>query len=165
MLSSAWGAYDVRGIGTTTGDRVSNHATATCCGETSRDTAMSATTGSTAVPCEDVRRVRDERNALRLRRAQHILGSAPTDVVGVLHRGHLTEGLRLLQVLEGNVRHTDVAHLALSLQICECAHRLRVRHVGIGHMHLIEVDAIDPQSLQALLAFLTNVLGSTEWRE
>ena len=50
--------------------------------------------------------------------------------------------------------------LACDLQVDEGAHRFLDRHAVIDGVQLVELDAIEPQPLEALLADATQVLGS-----
>jgi peptide chain release factor 1 len=116
-------------------------------------------------PARGVRQRRLARERLGVERAvgeegDAVLGAAVDDV-GVLlvreaepvldrgDRGHLP---RALELVEGDVRDPDVAHLALAHEVGHDAHRLLDRGVLVDPVELEEVDGLQPELLQARLA-------------
>src|SRR5439155_15813848 len=59
----------------------------------------------------------------------------------------------------GDVRQPDVADLAFALHVGERAERNLERHLRIDRMQLIEIDALQPQALQAAFQVLLELFG------
>src|SRR5262249_52046383 len=59
--------------------------------------------------------------------------------------------LRTAQLAHCDVRHADVADLALILKLLQRAHRLFDRHARIDTMQLLEVEPLDAQVAETLL--------------
>src|SRR4051794_8191526 len=57
-------------------------------------------------------------------------------------------GLRLTKLLEGEVRTADLPYLARPHQLGQSAERFRNRHLPVGSVELIKVDAIRSEALQ-----------------
>ena len=154
--------FDVPGMGTIEGEWASSHATAICWGDTPRAVATSATTASASDPARMLGEWGMNAIPWLVARAQHVFRAAAPDVVGVLHRHDRAQILGDRQVLERHVGDADVADLPFVAQLDECADGLGVGNVGVRDVHLVEIDAVDPQSAQALLALLVDVLGSPQ---
>ena len=90
---------------------------------------------------------------------EHVLGAAIGEVVTILHRCDRHDAPGSGELLGIEVRHTDVADLALLPQARELAEGILERHLGIDVMELVQVDARELQSLEAPLASLAQVLG------
>ena len=153
------------GIGMTVGPCASSHASATCCGETSCVSAAARPRRRRRVasdlpmpPSGD-----QGRNAIPRSRAGVDLALGERRGVAerelVLDRDDLGDPERLLELLDGAVGQADPAHLALVLELLECADRLGVGHVRVGAVVLVEVDAVGVERLQRGLAGRADVLG------
>ncbi|TMI15399.1 MAG: hypothetical protein E6H38_07475 [Betaproteobacteria bacterium] len=91
---------------------------------------------------------------------QHVFRIAIAQAVAVLHRDDRHDFPRLLELLDGHVRDADVADLAFALHVGERAERNLERHLRIDRMELIEIDALQPQALQAAFQILLEFFGS-----
>jgi hypothetical protein len=69
--------------------------------------------------------------------------------------------LRLVQLLDGDLRQADVVDLALPLELGELPQRLRNRHLRVDAVELVELDPLQPEVTEAQLALLSQVLGAT----
>src|SRR2546426_4965514 len=66
----------------------------------------------------------------------------------------------MLELAHGDVRQPDVADLAFALHVGERAERNLERYLRIDRMELIEIDALQPQALQAAFQILLEFFGS-----
>ena len=103
---------------------------------------------------------RQEGKSAFLALGKHILGRAVGEIVAVLHRDDRHDALRPAQFLDADVREADVPDLALALQLGERVHKLFKRHLRVGCMQLIEIDTLQLQPSQALLAGGAQMLRS-----
>src|SRR5439155_25109208 len=76
----------------------------------------------------------------------------------ILHRLHLDNRARLVDLLDGDVAQTDMTALALPLQLSERLDALLERHARIRRMKLIQPDLIDSERSEAPLARFADVL-------
>ena len=53
-----------------------------------------------------------------------------------------------------------MAHLAFALELGECADLVCERHFGVGRMELVEVDALELQTLKAAFEVLAQLFGT-----
>ena len=84
-------------------------------------------------------------------RAEHVLGAAVLEVVAILH-GHDRDDLpRCGELPHVDIGEADVADLPLGAQLRQRADRFFERHLRVGTMQLVDVDAIEPQPTQAPL--------------
>src|SRR5215216_4148708 len=67
--------------------------------------------------------------------------------------------LRLAQLVGREIRAADLAHLAGPNQLVEGAERLTDRHVRVGGVQLVEVDAVRAQAPEAVLHGSMQVFG------
>src|SRR5437588_10797973 len=74
---------------------------------------------------------------------------AVADVVAVLHRDDGNDFARLVELLHGDVREPDMAHLALALESGERADLVLEGQLRVGRMQLVEVDPLELEALQA----------------
>src|SRR5205807_8703900 len=82
------------------------------------------------------------------------------DVVPVLDRYHVDDAAGDPQLLEADIADADVAHQARMLQVPEHLDGLRVWHLPVRGVHLIQVDSLQPKPAQAALDGLADVLGT-----
>src|SRR5258706_4634260 len=102
---------------------------------------------------------REKCHAEALARLEHVLGAAIAKVVAVLHRDDGHESARLLELLHRDVGEADVPDFPLALEVRECADLDFERHLRVGRMQLVEVDALELEALQAALEILAQLLG------
>ena len=114
---------------------------------------------------EDDRGPGEEGDALALAVSKDLVRASIGGVVAVLHRHHLTQRSGLDQLIHRDVGHADVADLARLLEFDEGSDGIGVRHLGVGHVDLEEIEALDPEPSEALVALLADVLGSPEGRQ
>jgi hypothetical protein len=108
---------------------------------------------------------REEDDALHFAQGDHGFGGAVPDVVAILDRDHLADGLGDRQLFGTDVGHTDVTDLADTLELSEGTDSVLVGNAGIGDVHLVDVDGVDAQATKALLALLADVIGLPERRQ
>jgi hypothetical protein len=114
-----------------------------------------------AWPCEVPAREREpgeERQAAALADLEDVLGRAVRPAVTVLDGDDGNDPARTLELLDGDIRETDVANLPLVAKSSELADRLFDRHRRIRRMQLVKVDAFEAQPLQAPLAGLAKLV-------
>src|SRR5215469_9569824 len=80
------------------------------------------------------------------------VGRAIPEIITVLDRDDLRHLSCPRQLGGRDVRHADVANLALALKVDESADRILDRHAVIDRMKLVELDAIEAQPPQTLRA-------------
>jgi hypothetical protein len=76
-----------------------------------------------------------------------------------LHRHDRDQLPRGLDRVDSDIRQPDVPDLALCLQIGERTHRLLERHRRVDAVELVQVDPLEPEPPEALLAGLAQVRG------
>ena len=157
-FSSRCATFDVPGIGNITGDRFSNHASASCPADAWWSAAMRCSGLSGGAEWAAAQREpRDETDALAGGELQQRFGATRRQVVHVLHRhdlGYLPRGLELIDV---NLGQADVADLAFVLERKQFAHLIGQRKVRVDAVQLEQVDGLDAQAPQAHLEFLAQV--------
>ena len=67
--------------------------------------------------------------------------------------------LRLVDLLRGEVRATDVTDFTLADQVIKRAQGFRDRCVGVGEMHLVKIDPVGLEPFQARLDGFRDVGG------
>jgi hypothetical protein len=102
----------------------------------------------------------DERDAGLLAGGEDAVRRAVLQVVLVLHRHDGRDAARLLELAQVDVGHAEMTDLAGALQIGQRADRVGVRHLGIGRMQLVQIDALDAQALEAAVERAAQVLGA-----
>ena len=82
------------------------------------------------------RELRDEADALLLAVLEDVLGLTVDEVVAVLHRGHLEDLLRRLDLLDGDLGQAEVTDLALVLELLHQPELLLARDLGVDAVQL-----------------------------
>ncbi len=102
----------------------------------------------------------DEGEALPLTAVEHRVGRPVVEVVAVLHRDHGGERRGPVELRLVDVRHADVADLALLLQLDQRPEGVLQGHLGVDGVELVQRDLLDTQPSQASFAGLAQVLGT-----
>ena len=69
------------------------------------------------------------------------------------------DGFESLELLDAVIGDTDLAHFALLLEFDESLPTFFDVFIGLGPVHLIEVDAVDAQSFEAGIAFFDDAVA------
>src|SRR6266849_706671 len=99
-------------------------------------------------------------NSIALTIIHHVIPFAVGKAIAVLHRNDRDNSASSLDVLLRNVRQRDEANLAFVSQLSQGFHRCLKRADRVRNMQLINVDAVQSQSLQAPLDRLAKVRRS-----
>src|SRR5205814_9580988 len=94
----------------------------------------------------------NERQALVLAQREHVRRAAIGDVVAVLHRDDRRHAARAGELRDAEIRYAHVADLAFLLQARQLPDRILQRYLRIDAVELIQIDAREPEALQACLA-------------
>ena len=117
-----------------------------------------------AVGDED-RRPRQEGDVPVAAGVEHGVTVAIAGVVAVLDRHHSAQCLGEGELVDGHVGDADVTDLAGLLELDERTDRLVVRHARVRRVHLVQVDGVDAQAPQTLVAFLPDVVRVARRRQ
>jgi hypothetical protein len=155
MLSSRWLTFEVPGIGSMTGERLSSQARASCDGVAPQPgkgqlrRCRAALGGQlcqrAAGACQCTggqREPPDERDAIAGRVVEQGLGGAVGEVEHVLHGDDRGDFLRGPQLLHGDLGQADVADLPLVPQALQLAHLVGERDGRVDAVELEQVDAL-----------------------
>src|SRR5258707_1010409 len=153
MFSSRCSTDEVPGMGSTTGDRASSHASASWPGVA----WCSEATSATALCARGERVPGQESDAQRIALVEHRLGGAIPEVVAVLDRDDLSDGQRPVELFRVDVGQADVPDLSLVLELCELTHRFLKRNHRVWAVELVEVDPFQPQSLETAFQCLSQM--------
>ena len=74
-----------------------------------------------------------------------------------LHSRDVDDGLRGFDLTDIDVAETDVTHLAIALQIGECANAGFEWRARVGHMKQVEIDRVDVECAPARVTGGTQV--------
>ena len=141
------------GIGTVTGECWSSQASATCAGVAPCGCAISAKRAARLGQLAGgEREPGQECDPGLLAEPEHVLGGAVADVVVVLDRDDRHDLLGALDLLDVDVGEADVADLALVLELGQRADRVLDRHLRVDRVQLVEVDPLELQPPQRVLA-------------
>src|SRR5712692_2110168 len=99
-------------------------------------------------------------NSIALTIIHQVIPFAVRKAIAVLHRDDRNNSARSLDVLLRDVGQRDQANLAFVSQLSQSFHRCLKRDDGVRNMQLINVDAVETQSLKASLNRLAKVRGS-----
>src|SRR6267142_620443 len=99
-------------------------------------------------------------NFIALAIIHHVVPFAVGKAIAVLHGDDRDNSARSLDVLLGDVGQRDQANLAFLSQLSQGFHRCFKRDDGVRNMQLINVDAVQAQSLKASFNCLAKVRGS-----
>ncbi len=99
-------------------------------------------------------------NSIALAIIHHVVPFAIRKAIAVLHGNDWDNFARSLDVLLRDVGQRDQANLAFVSQLSQSFHRCLERDDGIRNVQLIDVDAVQAQSLQTSFNRLAKVLGS-----
>src|SRR5947199_4535792 len=80
--------------------------------------------------------------------------------IAILHRGDRNNSASALDMFLSNVRQCDEPNLPLVSQLSQGFHRSIEGHDRIGNVQLINIDAVQSQSLEAALDGFSKVRGS-----
>src|SRR6516165_8450010 len=106
------------------------------------------------------RTVRDKGNPVPCAIINYRTAPGFRDAVPVLDGGYWRDGGGLLQLFGGDVAETDRANFSLCLKRGQTAKGLGIRHGGINPVQLIQIDAIDLEIPETLLAVASHSLGT-----
>src|SRR5229473_2130537 len=99
-------------------------------------------------------------NSIALTIIHQVIPFTVRKAIAVLHGDDRDNSARSLDVLLRNVGQRDEANLAFVSQLSQSFHRCLKRDDGVRNMQLINVDAVETQSLKASLNRLAKVRGS-----
>src|SRR5207253_7371335 len=88
-------------------------------------------------------------------------GLAPGQVIVILHRDNRDDLLGSCQLIDGDIRQSDMANLPFLPQLRKFTDRVFKWNLGIGAMELIDVNALEAQTPQATLQGLTKMFGAS----
>src|SRR5262245_7780043 len=104
------------------------------------------------------RKPRDEYNSVLFAIIHHIVPFAIGETVSVLNGGNRNNLERTLDVLSSNVRQSHQPDLPLVSQLGQSFNRSVKRYDRIRSMQLINIDAVQPQSFEAALYRLPQMI-------
>src|SRR5207302_368016 len=99
-------------------------------------------------------------NSMALTIIHQVIPFAVRKAIAVLHGDDRDNSARSLDVLLRNIRQRDEANLAFVSQLSQGFHRCLKRDDRVRNMQLINVDAVQAQSLEASLDGLAKMRGS-----
>src|SRR5450432_2363903 len=91
---------------------------------------------------------RNKSNSIVFTIIHHVVPLAIRKTISVLNRHDGNNSARAFDVLLGDIGQCDQANLAFVLQLSQSFHRRFERNNGIRNMKLINVDAVQAQSLE-----------------
>ncbi len=133
MFSSRCSIDEVPGIGSISGERCSNHASATCMGLAAMRVCdpLHSLLRSFARP---QRKPGNEHDSVLFAIVHHVVPLAIGEAVTILHGNDRHNLASPLDVLPRYIGQADQANLALGLQLGQRAHRRLQRHNRVGNM-------------------------------
>ena len=164
MFSSRCFTFEVPGIGSITGDFLSNHARATCAGWAPSCLAIlvNAPSGFREVTGRE-REPRNEADVFARAVVQDVFGIAVREIVLILHGGDGNDATRCFDLGNIDFRKANMPDLAFLLEISQHSKLIVGWNLGIDAMQLEQIDTLDTQPSQAHLAFLPEIFGSAQW--
>src|SRR5215467_6811043 len=110
------------------------------------------------------RKPRNEYNSVLFAIIHHVVPFAIGETVSVLNRGNGNDFARTLDVLSSNVRQSGKADLPLVSQLGQSFNRSVKRYSRIRSVQLKNVDAVQPQSFEATLYHLPQMIRTSVMR-
>src|SRR5216684_553853 len=95
---------------------------------------------------------------------RHMLGLAHRQIIVILHSDNRYDLLGSCQLIDRDIRQSDMANLPFLPQLREFTDRVLKWNLGVRAMELIDVNAIEAQTPQAALQGLTKMLGASVLR-
>src|SRR6516165_3448747 len=108
------------------------------------------------------REPRNEPDPLRLAIVEDVISLSVREVVEVLHRGDVEDLLRCLDLLDRDLRQTEMADLALVLEFLHEPELLLAGNLRVDAVQLPQVDGLDTEPAQAHEATLAQVLRAPD---
>src|SRR3989441_1862397 len=91
---------------------------------------------------------------------RHLFGLAHRQIIVILHSDNRHDLLGSCQLIDRDIRQSDVANLPFLPHLREFTYRVLKWNLGVRAMKLIEVNAIEAQTPQASFQGLTKMLGA-----
>ena len=153
-LSSRCLTFDVPGMGSITGLRLSTQASAICAGLAlcALGDVVQQRAGLGQIAGRQ-RKPGNETDALLLAIIQHRFAAAIDQIVAVLHRGDREDFRRRLDLGHRDFAEAGMADQAFVQHFADGAELFVARHLGIDAMQLPQRDLFDTQLLQAFVDF------------
>src|SRR3989440_3206239 len=95
---------------------------------------------------------------------RHMFGLAHRQIIVILHSDNRYDLLGSCQLIDRDVRQSDMANLPFLPHLREFTYRVLKWNLGVRAMELIDVNAIEAQTPQAALQGLTKMLGASVLR-